>query len=65
MDFPKVRGAFLRVPIVRTIIFRGLHWGPHVRGNHHVVPFLGVPTFSVQLGYFSKELRHFGLYNSV
>ena len=26
--FPKIRGTFLGVPIIRTIVFRGLYWGP-------------------------------------
>ena len=27
MEVPKIRGAFLGVPIIRTIIFWGLYWG--------------------------------------
>ena len=26
--FPKIRGAFLGVPIIRTVIYLGLYWGP-------------------------------------
>ena len=34
--FPKIRGTFLGVPIIRIIIFWGLHWGPPVLGNYQV-----------------------------
>ena len=30
---PKIRGAFLGCPIIRVIVFEGLHWGPRVFGN--------------------------------
>ena len=26
--FPKIRGTFLGVPIIRSIVFWGLYWGP-------------------------------------
>ena len=26
--FPKIRGTFLGVPIIRTIVYWGLYWGP-------------------------------------
>ena len=26
--FPKIRGTFLGIPIIRTIVFWGLYWGP-------------------------------------
>ena len=26
-EFPNLRGTFLGVPIMRTIVFGGLHWG--------------------------------------
>ena len=29
--FPKNKGTFLGVPIVSTIIFQGLYWGPLIR----------------------------------
>ena len=31
--FPKSRGTFLGVPIIRTIVFWGLYWGPLILGN--------------------------------
>ena len=34
--FPKNRGTFLGVPIIRTIVFLGLYWGPLVLGNYHI-----------------------------
>ena len=30
-------GTFLGVPIIRTIIFWGLYWGPPVLGNYHII----------------------------
>ena len=33
--FPKIRGTILGVPIIRTIIFWGLYWGPIILGNYH------------------------------
>ena len=35
--FPKIRGTLLGVPIIRTIVFWGLHWGPHILGNYHLL----------------------------
>ena len=32
----KIRGTFLRVPIMRTLVFWGLHWGPLILGNYHL-----------------------------
>ena len=34
--FPKIRGTLLGVPVIRTIIFWGLYWGPLILGNYHV-----------------------------
>ena len=34
--FPKIRGAFLVVPIIRIIIFWGLDWGPLTLGNYQM-----------------------------
>ena len=34
--FPKIRGTFLGVPIIRIIIFWGLYWGPSILGNYHL-----------------------------
>ena len=33
---PKIRGSFLGVPIIRTIVFWGLYWGPPFLGNSHL-----------------------------
>ena len=33
--FPKIRGTILGVPIIRTIVFWGLYWGPLILGNYH------------------------------
>ena len=32
--FPKIRGTFLGVLIIRIIIFWGRYWGPHILGNY-------------------------------
>ena len=37
VGFPKIRGTFLGVPIIRTIVYWGLYWGPFILGNYHVV----------------------------
>ena len=34
--FPKIRGTLLGVPIIRTIVFWGLYWGPLILGNYHL-----------------------------
>ena len=37
-DFPKLGVPFLGVPIIRTIVFWGLYWGPLILGNYHFLP---------------------------
>ena len=37
---PEIRGAISEVPIIRTIVFWGLYWGPLVLGNYHIHPGL-------------------------
>ena len=34
--FPKIRGTFLGVPIIRIIVFGGLYWGPLIWGNYQL-----------------------------
>ena len=34
--FPKLGVAFLGVPIIRTIMFGGLYWGPPILGKYHM-----------------------------
>ena len=34
--FPKIRGTFLGVPIIRTIVYWGLDWGTLILGNYHM-----------------------------
>ena len=36
--FPKIRGTFIGVPIIRTVVFWGLFWGPPILGKYHIVP---------------------------
>ena len=38
--FPKIRGTILGVPIIRTIVYWGLYWGPLILGNYHIDPNL-------------------------
>ena len=33
-------GTFLGVPIVRTIVFWGLYWGPLILGNYHIFTYM-------------------------
>ena len=32
----KTRGTILGVPIIRTIVFWGLYWGPFILGIYHI-----------------------------
>ena len=34
---PKIRGTFLGVTIIRTIVFWGVYWGPLILENYHMV----------------------------
>ena len=34
--FPKIRGPFLGVLIIRTLVFWGLYWGPLILRNYHI-----------------------------
>ena len=34
--FPKIRGTFSGVPIIRNIVFWGLSGGPPILGNYHM-----------------------------
>ena len=34
--FPKIRGTLLGVPIIRTLVFGCLYWGPPILGNYHI-----------------------------
>ena len=34
--FPKLGVPFLGVPIIRTIAFWGLYWGPLISGNYQI-----------------------------
>ena len=34
--FPKIKGTFLGAPIIRTIVYLGLYWGPLILGNYHM-----------------------------
>ena len=34
--FPKIKGTFLGVPIIRNIVYWGLYWGSPILGNYHM-----------------------------
>ena len=34
--FPKIRGTFLGVPIIRSIVFWGLYGGSLILGNYQI-----------------------------
>ena len=34
--FLKLGGTILGVPIIRTIVYWGLYWGPPILGNYHM-----------------------------
>ena len=34
--FPKLGGTILGVPLIRTMVFWGLYWGPPNLGNYHM-----------------------------
>ena len=36
-EFPKIRGTILGVPVIRTILFLGLYWGPLIMGNYQIL----------------------------
>ena len=44
--FPKIRGAILGVPIIRTIVFWGLYWDPPILGNSHIARWVRRKRFS-------------------
>ena len=35
-EFPKIRGTFLGIPIIRIVVFWGLDWGLPILGNFHI-----------------------------
>ena len=39
--FPKIRGTFMGVPIIRTTVYWGLYWGPLILGNYHIGGYRG------------------------
>ena len=39
--FPKIRGTILGVPVIRTMVFWGLYWGPLILANYHIRPVEG------------------------
>ena len=42
---PKIRGTFLGVPILRIIVFWGLHWSPLILGKYRIIQkYLDLPN---------------------
>ena len=54
--FPKIRGTFWGVPIIRTIVFRGPYWGPLILGNYQLPEAISsfAPSLSVVMGQGQK-----------
>ena len=48
--FPKIRGTLLGIPIIRTIVFWGLYWGPDILGNYHM--YIYTYVYKDCLGYY-------------
>ena len=38
-ELPKIRGTILGVPIIRTVVFWVLYWGPFILGNYHILSY--------------------------
>ena len=36
-EVPKIRGTILGIPIIKTIVFWGLHWDPPNDGNYQTL----------------------------
>ena len=34
-EFPKIKGTYLGVPSIRTIVYWGLYWGKLILGNYN------------------------------
>ena len=53
--FPKIRPTILGVPIIRTVVFWGLYWGPPILGNCHI----GFRVYIVNYGVIQGEIWGF------
>ena len=66
--FPTIRGTILGVPIIGTIVYWGLYWGPPVLGNYHIYPdspFWGtrnVGIIGTILGFYGDSGKEHGNY---
>ena len=57
---PNIRGTILGIPIVRTIVYWGLYWGPLILGNY---PCVGTDYWKAGDDIFLPEKIHpLGLY---
>ena len=52
--FPKIRGTILGVPIIRTIVFGGLYWGPPFLGNYQINPIRTLQPSASSAGHPEK-----------
>ena len=50
-------GPFLGVPIIRTIVFWGLYWGPLFLGNYHICPHVHVSVASPVYGGLQRATK--------
>ena len=55
--FPKIRGTFLGVPIIRIIVYWGLYWGPLIYGKYYILAYWNrkwkLPVSAQALGFKS------------
>ena len=56
--FPKIRGAVFGVPIIRTIAFWGLYWGPPILGNYKIIPVVALQVFILCPANFEETRSH-------
>ena len=66
--FPKLGVPFLGIPIIRTIVFWGLYWGPLILGNYHIsqgIMYIGscrlLVPFSINRMYFAALVLVFSI----
>ena len=50
-------GTFLGVPIIRTIVYLGLYWGPLILGNYHIRDSMKALQ-DARIAYVNKEMFH-------
>ena len=59
--FPKIEDTILGVPIIRTIVFWGVHWGSLILGNYHIYKDIHVYDYVHMWTYTGTRIQHVGL----